>query len=104
MTIDEQLTYLKKGTVDLIREEDLRSKLTKAEKSRKPLRVKLGVDPTSPDIHLGHTVVVRRIPDAVVDAVKDADEIRRTGAEQAVEPAAVLRSQDLTPVGRTDRR
>ena len=61
MTIDEQLTYLKKGTVDLIREEDLRSKLTKAEKSGKPLRVKLGVDPTSPDIHLGHTVVVRKL-------------------------------------------
>lgn len=61
MTIDEQLTYLKKGTVDLIREEDLRSKLAKAEKSGKPLRVKLGVDPTSPDIHLGHTVVVRKL-------------------------------------------
>jgi len=61
MTLDEQLTYLKKGAVDLIREEDLRSKLAKAEKTGKPLRVKLGVDPTSPDIHLGHTVVVRKL-------------------------------------------
>lgn len=61
MTVDEQLTYLKKGVVDLIREEDLRAKLVRAEKTGKPLRVKLGVDPTSPDIHLGHTVVVRKL-------------------------------------------
>jgi tyrosyl-tRNA synthetase len=61
MTIDEQLTYLKKGTVDLIREEDLRAKLERSAKTGKPLRVKLGVDPTSPDIHLGHTVVVRKL-------------------------------------------
>src|SRR6476659_1968752 len=61
MNVDEQLTYLKKGTVDVIREEDLRKKLERAEKTGKPLRVKLGVDPTSPDIHLGHTVVVRKL-------------------------------------------
>src|SRR4051794_17301425 len=61
MTVDEQLSYLKKGVVDLIREEDLRKKLERAEKTGKPLRVKLGVDPTSPDIHLGHTVVVRKL-------------------------------------------
>ncbi|MFL6375205.1 MAG: tyrosine--tRNA ligase [Pyrinomonadaceae bacterium] len=61
MTIDEQLSYLKKGVVDLIRDEDLRKKLERAEKTGKPLRVKLGVDPTSPDIHLGHTVVVRKL-------------------------------------------
>jgi len=61
VTVDEQLTYLKKGVVDLIREEDLRAKLVRAEKTGKPLRVKLGVDPTSPDIHLGHTVVVRKL-------------------------------------------
>ncbi len=61
MTIDEQLDYLKKGTVDLIREEDLRKKLERSAKTGKPLRVKLGVDPTSPDIHLGHTVVVRKL-------------------------------------------
>jgi tyrosyl-tRNA synthetase len=61
MTIDEQLEFLKKGTVDLIREEDLRAKLGRSAKTGKPLRVKLGVDPTSPDIHLGHTVVVRKL-------------------------------------------
>src|SRR5437762_8955350 len=61
MTIDEQLDLVKKGTVDLIREEDLRKKLERAARAGKPLRVKLGVDPTSPDIHLGHTVVVRKL-------------------------------------------
>jgi tyrosyl-tRNA synthetase len=61
MTIDEQLTYLRKGAVDLIRDEDLRAKLERSAKTGKPLRVKLGVDPTSPDIHLGHTVVVRKL-------------------------------------------
>ena len=61
MTVDEQISYLKKGVVDLIREEDLRAKLERSVKTGKPLRVKLGVDPTSPDIHLGHTVVVRKL-------------------------------------------
>ncbi len=61
MTIDEQLAFLKKGTVDLIRDEDLKSKLERSAKTGKPLRIKLGVDPTSPDIHLGHTVVVRKL-------------------------------------------
>ncbi len=61
MTIDEQLEFLKKGTVDVIREEDLRKKLDRAEKTGKPLRVKLGLDPTAPDIHLGHTVVIRKL-------------------------------------------
>src|SRR5437773_7226723 len=61
MTIDEQLECLKKGTVDLIREEDLRKKLERAVKTGMPLRVKLGLDPTAPDIHLGHTVVIRKL-------------------------------------------
>src|SRR5580765_2809255 len=61
MSIDEQLTYLKKGVVDLIREEDLRQKLERAAKTGKPLRIKLGLDPTAPDIHLGHTVVIRKL-------------------------------------------
>jgi len=61
MTIDEQLEYLKKGTVDLIREDDLRKKLERSAKTGKPLRVKLGLDPTAPDIHLGHTVVIRKL-------------------------------------------
>lgn len=61
MTLDEQLEFLKKGTVDLIREGDLKVKLERSAKTGQPLRVKLGVDPTSPDIHLGHTVVVRKL-------------------------------------------
>ncbi|HBR69085.1 MAG TPA: tyrosine--tRNA ligase [Rhodospirillaceae bacterium] len=61
MTIDEQLSILRKGTVDLIREEDLRAKLERRARTGKPLRVKLGLDPTAPDIHLGHTVVIRKL-------------------------------------------
>jgi tyrosyl-tRNA synthetase len=61
MTIDEQLAYLRKGTTEIIREEDLRAKLKKSAKTGKPLRVKLGADPTAPDIHLGHTVVIRKL-------------------------------------------
>ncbi|MGI8639712.1 MAG: tyrosine--tRNA ligase [Pyrinomonadaceae bacterium] len=61
MTIDEQLSYLKKGAIEIIREEDLRKKLENSEKTGKPLRIKLGADPTAPDIHLGHTVVIRKL-------------------------------------------
>ena len=61
MTIDEQLSFLKKGAVDLIREDDLKAKLERSAKTGKPLRVKLGADPTAPDIHLGHTVVIRKL-------------------------------------------
>jgi tyrosyl-tRNA synthetase len=59
--VDEQLAYLKKGASEIIREEELRAKLEKSRKTGKPLRVKLGVDPTAPDIHLGHTVVIRKL-------------------------------------------
>ena len=61
MTIDEQLSYLRKGTVEIIREAELRAKLEKSAATGKPLRVKLGADPTAPDIHLGHTVVIRKL-------------------------------------------
>src|ERR671929_1856758 len=61
MTIDEQLAYLRKGTVEIIREEDLRAKLEKSARTGRPLRIKLGADPTAPDIHLGHTVVIRKL-------------------------------------------
>src|SRR5438067_9452989 len=61
MTIDEQLEFLRKGAVEIIREEELRAKLEKSAKTGKPLRVKLGADPTAPDIHLGHTVVIRKL-------------------------------------------
>jgi len=59
--VDEQLTYLKKGSAEIIREADLRAKLEKSRASGKPLRVKLGMDPTAPDLHLGHTVVLRKL-------------------------------------------
>src|SRR3982075_3441174 len=59
--VDEQLTYLKKGSAELIREPDLRAKLKKPRATGKPLRVKLGMDPTAPDLHLGHTVVLRKL-------------------------------------------
>lgn len=61
MTIDEQISHLKKGAVDVIREEDLKKKLERSAKTGKPLRVKYGADPTAPDIHLGHTVVIRKL-------------------------------------------
>jgi tyrosyl-tRNA synthetase len=61
VSIDEQITYLKKGLADLIREEDLRERLIQAEKTGRPLRVKAGFDPTAPDLHLGHTVLLRKM-------------------------------------------
>lgn len=59
--VEEQLAYLRKGVAEIIREEDLRAKLASSLKTGKPLRVKLGVDPTAPDLHLGHTVVLRKL-------------------------------------------
>ena len=59
--VDEQFSYLKKGSAEIIREDELKSKLEQSAKSGKPLRVYLGVDPTAPDIHLGHTVVLRKL-------------------------------------------
>ena len=55
--VEEQLEYIRKGAVEIIREEELVAKLKKAQKTGTPLRVKAGFDPTAPDIHLGHTVV-----------------------------------------------
>jgi len=59
--VDVQIAYLRKGAAEIIREEDLRAKLEASAKTGKPLRVKLGVDPTAPDLHLGHTVVLRKL-------------------------------------------
>ncbi len=61
MTIEEQLAYLKKGSVDCISEADLRRKLERAAKTGKMLRVKAGFDPTAPDLHVGHTVLIRKM-------------------------------------------
>ncbi|HEV2687886.1 MAG TPA: tyrosine--tRNA ligase [Bryobacteraceae bacterium] len=61
MTIDEQLTYLRKGLAELIREDELRARLIESEKTGRPLRIKAGFDPTAPDLHLGHTVLLRKM-------------------------------------------
>jgi tyrosyl-tRNA synthetase len=60
-SVDEQIAYIKKGSAEIIREADLRAKLEKSRASGKPLKVKLGMDPTAPDLHLGHTVVLRKL-------------------------------------------
>ncbi len=59
--VEEQIAYLKKGLAELIREEDLRERLTESAKSGCPIRVKAGFDPTAPDLHLGHTVLIRKL-------------------------------------------
>ncbi|HEV2762813.1 MAG TPA: tyrosine--tRNA ligase, partial [Pyrinomonadaceae bacterium] len=61
MNIDEQMSVLRKGAAEIIREEDLRAKLEKSARTGEPLRVKYGADPTAPDLHLGHTVVIRKL-------------------------------------------
>src|SRR5258707_6868560 len=59
--VDEQFAYLKKGVAEIICETDLKANLGESLKTGKPLRAKLGVDPTAPDLHLGHTVVIRKL-------------------------------------------
>jgi tyrosyl-tRNA synthetase len=56
--VEEQLAYLRKGCVELIQEDELRAKIARSLRDKKPLRVKVGFDPTAPDIHLGHTVLL----------------------------------------------
>ena len=60
-TVKEQLEIIKRGTVEIIPEEELVQKLKKSIKNKKPLRIKLGVDPTRPDLHLGHSVILRKL-------------------------------------------
>src|SRR5215469_1167736 len=59
--VAEQLAYLKKGAAEIIPEPELKAALEKSLATGKPLRVYLGVDPTAPDLHLGHTVVLRKL-------------------------------------------
>jgi len=59
--VEEQLEQIRRGAVDIIREEELLEKLKRAQKTGKPLRVKAGFDPTAPDIHVGHTVLIRKM-------------------------------------------
>ncbi len=60
-SVEEQFEYLTKGCVDIIREDELKAKLSRSIKDKKPLRVKTGFDPTAPDIHVGHTVLIRKM-------------------------------------------
>jgi tyrosyl-tRNA synthetase len=61
--VDEQLALIRRGTIDLVHEGELRARLEQSRKSGRPLRIKLGIDPSSPDLHLGHTVVLRKLRD-----------------------------------------
>jgi len=61
MTVDEQLSYLTKGCVDVVRAGELKTKIERSVKTGAPLTVKVGFDPTAPDLHLGHTVLIRKM-------------------------------------------
>src|SRR5713101_6548895 len=61
MNLDEQVAYLTKGAEETIRFEELRARLERSAATAKPLRVKAGFDPTAPDLHLGHTVLIRKL-------------------------------------------
>ena len=61
LTAQEQLAVLKRGIIDFVSEKELLAKLEKSIKEKKPLRIKAGFDPSRPDIHLGHTVVINKM-------------------------------------------
>ena len=60
-SLEEQLRIIKKGTLDIINEEELVNKLERSINENKPLKIKLGLDPSAPHIHLGHTVILRKL-------------------------------------------
>src|SRR5438132_13374393 len=59
--VEEQLAHIRRGSVEIIREEELAEKLKRAQKTGTALRVKAGFDPTAPDLHVGHTVLIRKM-------------------------------------------
>jgi len=61
LPVDEQMDLLEKGAAEIIRVSDLRERLEESRKSGRPLRIKAGFDPTAPDLHLGHTVLMRKL-------------------------------------------
>jgi tyrosyl-tRNA synthetase len=61
LPVDEQLAYIKKGAAEIIHERELRERLENSLKTGKPMRVKAGFDPTAPDLHVGHTVLIRKL-------------------------------------------
>jgi len=60
-SVEDQLSVIKRGTVEIVPEKELKSKLKQSIKKNKPLKIKLGVDPTRPDLHLGHSVILRKL-------------------------------------------
>ncbi len=60
-SVEKQLSVIKRGTVEIVPEDELIQKLKKSIKENKPLRIKLGCDPTRPDLHLGHSVILRKM-------------------------------------------
>lgn len=61
LSLDEQLAIIRRGTVEIVPETELIEKLKRSIESGKPLRIKLGCDPTRPDLHLGHSVILRKL-------------------------------------------
>jgi tyrosyl-tRNA synthetase len=61
LSVDEQMDLLQKGAAEIIRVADLRERLEESRKNGRPMRIKVGFDPTSPDLHLGHTVLMRKL-------------------------------------------
>ena len=59
LPVDEQMDLLQKGAAEIIRASDLRERLEESRKTSRPLRIKAGFDPTAPDLHLGHCVLMR---------------------------------------------
>ena len=59
--VEEQLELIKRGATEIVPEKELVVKLKKSKKEGTPLKIKLGVDPTRPDLHLGHSVVLRKM-------------------------------------------
>src|SRR5215831_687241 len=59
--VADQLSFIKKGSAEIVKESELQSKLERSLAANKPLRVKAGFDPTAPDLHLGHTVLLRKL-------------------------------------------
>src|SRR5205814_8959848 len=90
--VAEQLAYLKKGVAEIIREDELKARLEKSFKTGVPLRVYLGVDPTAPDIHLGHTVVLRKL--------KHFQDMGHTAVFLIVDFSAMI----VDPTGRSETR
>ena len=63
LPVDEQLAVIERGVVDLVDRDDLRQRLEHSRNEGRPLRIKFGIDPSSPDLHLGHTVPLRKLRD-----------------------------------------